>query len=163
MSDEPVKPAASASPASKTSKVVLALLVLNLGASGFSTFKLVTTPAAEAATPHQEEAAAPATNEVTGPVVELPPFVVNLDEQQPRYLKVTLQLELVKEDVAAVLEKNKLVIRDAILSHLSGLKLADTLGSEAEDKLRLDLQKKTEEVIGEHTVRRVFFEEFVVQ
>ncbi len=141
----------------------MALLVLNLGASGFSTFKLVTAPAAHAATEPQEEAPAPNTTEVTGPVVELPPFVVNLDEQQPRYLKVTLQLELVNGDVAATLEKNKLVIRDAILSHLSGLKLADTLGSEAKDKLRLELQKKTEEVIGEHKVRRVFFQEFVVQ
>lgn len=163
MSDEPVKPAATASSAPKTSKVVVALLVLNLGASGFSTFKLVTAPAAQAATETHEEAAAPNTTEVTGPVVELPPFVVNLDEQQPRYLKVTLQLELVNGDVAPVLEKNKLVIRDAILSHLSGLKLADTLGSEAKDKLRLELQKKTEEVIGEHKVRRVFFQEFVVQ
>src|SRR5690606_17164917 len=122
-------------------KVVVALLVLNLGTSGFSTFKLATEKPATAPAP---EAAAPSTSEVTGPVIALDPFVVNLDEPgQSRYLKVTLQLELVRPDAETVIEKNKQVIRDAILSHLSGLKLADTLGTAAKDKLRVDLLDKT--------------------
>lgn len=163
MSEEPVKPAAASSNGAKTSKVVVALLVLNLGASGFSTFKLATAQPASAA-PATAELTAPSTTEVTGPVVSLAPFVVNLDEPgQSRYLKVTLQFELVKPEAEAVIEKNKQVIRDAILSHLSGLKLADTLGTAAKDKLRVDILKKTEDIVGEHKVRRMFFQEFVVQ
>lgn len=163
MSEEPVKPAANAPAAAKTSKIVVALLLLNLGASGFSTFKLVTAQPAAAATAHEPPPEVPSSSEVTGPVVGLSPFVVNLDEPQSRYLKVTIQFELVKGDVEAVLKKNEQVIRDAILRHLSGLKLADTLGSEAKDKLRVDILKKTEEIIGEHKVRRMFFQDFVVQ
>ncbi|NVB81207.1 MAG: flagellar basal body-associated FliL family protein [Kofleriaceae bacterium] len=164
MSDEPVKSADAAPAGAKTSKAVLALLVLNLGASGFATFKLVTAKPAAAAPAHEEKEEGATKTEVTGPVIALQPFVVNLDEPgQSRYLKVTMQFELVAPEVEALIEKNKQVIRDAILSHLSGLKLADTLGAAAKDKLRADVMKKVEEIVGERKVRRMFFQEFVVQ
>lgn len=162
MSETPEIKPAEKSPGGKTSKIVLVLLVLNLGASGFSTFKLATATAQPAAAEHVEVAAT--TSEVTGPVVALEPFVVNLDELgQSRYVKVTLQVELVSKDDEHVLEKSKLAIRDMILSHLSGLKLADTLGASAKDKLRTDLMAKLIPIVGEHTVRRMFFQDFVVQ
>jgi flagellar FliL protein len=163
MSDTPeVKPAETPA-GGKTSKIVLVLLVLNLGASGFSTFKLATATAQPVAAAAHEESKT-STSEVTGPVVALDPFVVNLDEPgQSRYVKVTLQVELGTKDDEHVLEKSKLAIRDMILSHLSGLKLADTLGAAAKDKLRTDLMAKLIPIVGEHTVRRMFFQEFVVQ
>jgi flagellar FliL protein len=163
MSETPeIKPAEKPS-GGKTSKIVLVLLVLNLGASGFSTFKLATATAQPAAEAH-EESTPSTSSEVTGPVVALEPFVVNLDEPgQSRYVKVTLQVELVGKDDEHVLEKSKLAIRDMILSHLSGLKLADTLGAAAKDKLRTDLMAKLEVIVGPHKVRRMFFQEFVVQ
>lgn len=142
---------------------VLALLVLNLGASGFGVFKLLTTPhSAEAATPKVEQ---PVTNEIVGPVLALDPFVVNLDEAgNSRYLKLTLQLELIKgSDGEAAIEKSKQLIRDTILSHLSGLKLADCLGATAKDTLRTALMAKIDAVVGPNKVRRIFFQEFVVQ
>lgn len=162
MSETPeTKPAEK--PAGKSSKIVLILLVLNLGASGFSTFKLATATAAGPAPAEHAETSA-STSEVTGPVIALEPFVVNLDEPgQSRYIKVTLQVELVGKDDERLLEKSKLAIRDMILSHLSGLKLADTLGAAAKDKLRTDLMTKLIPIIGEHHVRRMFFQEFVVQ
>ena len=164
MSDAPEEPKADDKPAGgKSSKLVPILLVLNLGVSGFGTFKLVTAKPAAAA-PAEHEESAPTTSEVTGPVIALEPFVVNLDEAgTSRYIKVTLQVELVGKDDEHVLEKSKLAIRDMILSHLSGLKLADTMGASAKDKLRSDLMGKLVEIIGEHHVRRLFFQEFVVQ
>jgi flagellar FliL protein len=163
MSDEPVKPAAAPPTGAKTSKIVLMLLVLNLGASGFGTFKAVTAKP-HPAPPSEAKRETNDKIEVTGPVIALDPFVVNLDEPgQSRYLKVTMQLELIKAEAQTVIEKNKQVIRDAVLSYLSGLKLADTLGVAAKDKLRTDVMKKLEEIVGEHQVRRMFFQEFVVQ
>ena len=164
MSDEAAKPPAPP-PASggKTSKVVLALLVLNLGASGFGTFKLATAKPPEAAPVH--ETAAPNPNaEVTGPVTAMDPFVVNLDEPgNARYLKVTLQLELASAEAAEQAEKSKQLVRDAILSLLSGLHVKDTLGAEAKEKIRNDVLAKIEKVLGPARARRVFFQEFVVQ
>ncbi|CAN5910271.1 flagellar basal body-associated FliL family protein [soil metagenome] len=162
--DEPAKPAAPAGASAKTSKAVLLLLVLNLGASGFGVFKMLTAPPAAAAVPHEEKHETNQKIEVTGPVIALDPFVVNLNEPgNPRYLKVTMQAELVTKEAQELIEKNKQVIRDSVLSYLSGLKLADTLGAEAKETMRKETLKKLEEIVGEHKVRRLFFQDFVVQ
>jgi flagellar FliL protein len=161
MSDEPlVKQAAS--PPAKTSKAILGLLVLNLAATGFGVFKLLTTEPAQAAPAHPVVAAG-SSSEVTGPVVALDPFLVNLDEPgTSRYLKITLEMELFPHGDEA-LTKSKQLVRDTILSHLSGLKLKDTLGAEAKDKIRNDLTSKLTKLIGPDKIRRMFFQDFVVQ
>jgi len=164
MSDEGAKkeekPAAP--PKAKTSKAMLGLLLMNLGATGFVTFKMVTAQPAEAA---PAKPVAPATQEVSGPVVGLDPFVVNLDEPgTSRYLKITLELELFPEGEAeATLTKSKQLVRDSILSHLSGLHVKDTLGAEAKDKIRADLMASIVKLLGPDKVRRMFFQEFVIQ
>ena len=164
MSDEaaPLKPAEA--PAPRSSKAVLGLLVLNLGASGFAVFKLLTAhPAQAAAPPVAHHVVEVSSTEITGPVVELPAFVVNLDEPgTSRYLKITLQLELFPGADHA-LEKSKQLLRDTILSHLSGLHIKDTLGAEAKERIRTDLMAKISKMIGNDKVRRMFFQDFVVQ
>src|SRR5262249_33325511 len=137
-------------------------MVVNLAASGFVVFKLLTAPPAEAA--HDSHAQhEPPTGEVTGPVAALDTFVVNLDEPgTARYLKITLQLELFPHAEPA-LEKSKQLIRDTILSHLSGLHLKDTLGSEAKEKIRGELMANVSKLIGPDKIRRMFFQDFVVQ
>jgi flagellar FliL protein len=145
-----------------TSPIVMALLVLNLGASGFGVFKLMTATPAAAATVAPKVEKSP--KEITGPVVALEPFVVNLDEPgTARYLKMTVQLELVNEKDGEEIEKSKQVIRDEVLSYLSGLHVKDTLGATAKDTIREALMKRLEAVVGEHKVRRMFFQEFMVQ
>jgi len=162
MSEEPAAKPPDAPSGPKTSKIVLALLVLNLGGTGFATFKLVTAKPAEAAVVHPEPK--PPTSEVTGPISVFDPFVVNLDEPgTSRYLKCNIQMELVDAEAEPAIEKSKQVIRDAILSHLSGLQVKDTLGADAKDHIRTDLIAKVEKVIGPNKVRRMFFQEFVVQ
>ncbi|MFT3694231.1 MAG: flagellar basal body-associated FliL family protein [Kofleriaceae bacterium] len=147
-----------------TSPIVMALLVLNLGASGFGAFKIMTAKPAAAATATEEHHEEKSSKEITGPVVALDPFVVNLDEPgNARYLKMTAQLELVNAKDTEIIEKSKQVVRDEILSYLSGLHVKDTLGAEAKDHIREALLKKLEGAIGEHHVRRIFFQEFMVQ
>jgi len=149
-------------PKGGTSPIVMALLVLNLGASGFGVFKLMTATPAAAATVAPKVEKSP--KEITGPVVALEPFVVNLDEPgTARYLKMTVQLELVNEKDGEEIEKSKQVIRDEVLSYLSGLHIKDTLGATAKDTIREALMKRLEAVVGEHKVRRMFFQEFMVQ
>ncbi len=146
-----------------TSPIVMALLVLNLGASGFGAFKIMTAKPAAAATVEEHHEEKPS-KEITGPVIPLDPFVVNLDEPgNARYLKMTAQLELVNAKDTEVIEKSKEVIRDEILSYLSGLHVKDTLGATAKDAIREALVKKLDAVVGEHRVRRIFFQEFMVQ
>lgn len=153
--------AAPAAPKAKTSKVVIALLVMNLGGTGFGVFKMLT---AHAEPTHAAEVEKPKTEEIVGPVVPIDAFVVNLDEPgNARYLKLTIQVELVNHEGEEKLAKSKQVLRDAALRYLSGLHLKDTLGAQAKDTIRDALMAKFEPIIGKDTVRRMFFQEFVVQ
>ena len=163
MSDEAALKPAEPPPAPKVSKAVLGLLVLNLGASGFAVFKLLTAHPAEAAAPVAHHVVEVSSSEITGPIAELPPFVVNLDEPgTSRYLKVTLQLELFP-GADHTLDKSKQLIRDTVLSYLSGLHLKDTLGAEAKDKIRKDLVARIGKLLGPDKLHRMFFQDFVVQ
>src|SRR5262245_58758747 len=130
MSDEappPAKPEAASG--GKSSKGPLILGIVNLLVTGLIEFKVMTAqPAAEAEPSHEGHGAEP-TSDVTGPVVALDPFVVNLDEPgTPRYLKMTLELELYggaggghgEGGGEQMLAKSKQLIRDVILSHISG-------------------------------------------
>jgi flagellar FliL protein len=164
MSDEPPPPTTKPEgpPKAGPSKAMLGLLVLNLLATGFVAFKVLTVAPAAAATGEHRAPEAP-TSEVTGPVVALDPFVVNLDEPgTSRYLKITLELELMGHG-EEVIVKSKQLVRDTILSHLSGLHVKDTLGAEAKDKIRTDLMTKLVRLLGPDRVRRMFFVDFVVQ
>jgi flagellar FliL protein len=149
-------------PKSKPPIVVLLLLVLNLGASGFVVFKLLTAPAAHAAPAAPPPAATG--HEVSGPLMKLEPFVVNLNEANAtRYLKLGVELELVTSKAKHAIDKAKQVIRDEMLSYLSGLNLAGTLGEQAKIKIRTDLMARIETIVGPNQVKRMFFTEFVVQ
>jgi len=165
MSDEeppPIEIAPARPPAAKPSKAMLGLLVLNLAGTGLVAFKLLTAHPAAAGVAHA--AAAPAkVVEVRGPIVGLDPFVVNLDEPgTSRYLKCTLQLELAPK-TEDELAKAKEPVRDAVLSYLSGLHLKDTLGAEAKEKIRKDLLERLSKLLGPDKVRRLFFQDFMVQ
>jgi flagellar protein FliL len=136
--------------------LLLALLVLNLGASSFMTFELITRSPQEPAPP------AP-TLAVTGPIEHLDPFVVNLDEPVARYLRTTLSVELESDEAAESLDQSRHSLHDTILAYLSGLHVEDTLGVRGRDKLRGELLAKISQVVGPHKIRRVLFDEFVVQ
>lgn len=165
MSDAPAPEApkpAKAADGPKPSKAMLGLLVVNLAGTGFVAFKLLTAAPAAAAPPVKEEVSESQT--VTGPVTTFEPFVVNLDEPgTARYLKTTLQLELANNEINEQFEKSKQLVRDAVLSYLSGLHVKDTLGAEAKEKLKTDILARAEKVLGAKNVKRVFFQEFVVQ
>lgn len=142
-------------------KALLGLVAANLAGTALVAFKVLTAHPVAAA-PHHAEHAEP-TSEVTGPVVALDPFLVNLDEPgQSRYLKVTLELEVAPKAEEA-LAKSKQLVRDTILSHLSGLHVKDTLGAEAKERLRADLLAKVGKLLGPERVKRMFFQDFVVQ
>jgi flagellar basal body-associated protein FliL len=152
---------AAPTPASKPPMIVVALLGLNVALSGLVAWKTLT---AKPAAAHTSASSAAPTREVTGPVVGLDAFVVNLNEPgSARYLKVTMQAEVADRAAARVFEKSKQLIRDEILRYLSGLKVADTLGPENKDKIRGDLEAAVSDVIGEDRLHRMIFAEFVVQ
>lgn len=165
MSDEETPPAEAAGPpAPKPPKIILGLLGVNLALSGLVAFKTMTAHPAHAAEAHKEAAPVATSRELTGALVALEPFVVNLDEEgNPRYLKVGIQAEVREESDVKILEKNKTIIHDDVLGYLSGLKVSETLGAANKDHIRAELVERMGKVVGEDRVRRIVFTEFVVQ
>jgi flagellar basal body-associated protein FliL len=74
-----------------------------------------------------------------------------------------VEFELISAEADEPIQKSKQLIRDIILTQLSALKLADTLGAASKDKLRTEMLQKVESIVGPNKVRRVFIQEFVVQ
>lgn len=168
--------------------VVLAFSLLNLGAAGFTVFKVMTLkiPAGgvahadgehaegeeggehgeaaeghgEAAGGHGEANAEP----FSGVTVALDPFVVNLNEAgSNRYLKATFEIEVRDQKAADAVTKAKSVVRDDILRYLSELRVADTLGATNKQRILDEVKDRLEAVVGKRKIERAFITEFVVQ
>ena len=161
------------------SKLVLVLVLVNLLAvGGLGAFMVLgkggeagAQPEAGAAPPPAAPApaAAPAAPMApgagqVGKLVEFRPIIANLrDPGAGRYVKVTLWLEVPGEEQAARIEELRVLIRDAVLIYFTELKVEDTVGAEAKDKVRKELLERITQVVGPGLVRRLFFTEFVIQ
>lgn len=100
----------------------------------------------------------------TGPMVDIPPFVVNLsDTERAHYLKVSVALELRDEAAKVRYEPRKTHARHVILMTLSSLSIEETRDVDDRERLRDRLQDELEKVIGARTVRQVLFTDFVTQ
>lgn len=99
-----------------------------------------------------------------GPLVELDEFIVNLmDEQETRYLKAALTLELSNQAVVEEVGLRKAQVRDAVLL-LIGSKTFDELRDlQGKLQLRAELARRINEFLGSGKVAKIYFTDFVVQ
>ncbi len=95
---------------------------------------------------------------------------VNLAESRmTRYLRVKIVIQVDSEaakDLTKELEKRKPVMKDWLISHLSGKSLKDVAGTVGVKRCQREIQERFEEFLfphGEGIEFEVLFEEFVVQ
>lgn len=165
--DAAATPPAAAS-GGAAAKIPLVLGVLNMALSGFLVFtalkapKVVTVVAGGEAGEHGEKGA---DKESAGPVVAFEPFVINLNEPgSNRYLKTSLELEVLDKKSEEMVTEKKRVVRDELLRYLSNLNVAETLGEENKTKIKSALLARADQAVGgKGKVRNVFLTEFVVQ
>ncbi len=141
--------------------IIIAGAVLVAGGAAFA----MTRGGAAAAPAAGAGAAGPKSDPTTlGQIVALDSFIVNLNEERStRYLKVTFSVELAEADEAAVTER-KDIIRDAVITYLSGLTIEHVRGSETKAAIRDELLQRINGALSvEGGVRNVVFTEFVVQ
>ncbi|MBT9557981.1 MAG: flagellar basal body-associated FliL family protein [Myxococcales bacterium] len=102
--------------------------------------------------------------EKLGQVVALEGFIVNLNESRStRYLKTTFSVEL-DETTDVELKERKDIVRDTVITYLSGLTVDDVRGSETKPLIRDELLRLVNEAVGKPKgIRSVRFTEFVVQ
>jgi len=120
-------------------------------------------PAADA----EAEAAAAGEKEeegFIGTLFEVDPMVVNLEQSKgKRYLKVKMSFELNKEKVQEELKARLPQLRDAILLMLSSKSFKDVSTVEGKLALRDSLLTRINGLLTTGFIKRIYFEEFVVQ
>ncbi len=102
--------------------------------------------------------------ETMGPTKKLETFIVNLaDKGGERYLRVSMNLELEKEETVEVVGKILPKIRDAILMILPTKKYEDIGTVEGKSALRNEMLTKINEIMKPEKIKNIYFTEFVVQ
>jgi flagellar protein FliL len=99
-----------------------------------------------------------------GPIVQLDEFTVNLNESSgSRYLRVRISLELEESGMEAVITERMPLIHDTVLLYLSGLVLDDIDSVAGKEMVKEEIRQRVERLLRQGAIRRVLFEEFLVQ
>ncbi|MGD2149051.1 MAG: flagellar basal body-associated FliL family protein [Desulfobacterales bacterium] len=141
---------------SKLKLIIIGVIVLLLAAGGFfgySKFKKA----------HEEDSIK---EEPVSIIIPLRSFVVNLFDKKgigKRYLKITMEIEVAKEEDKLKIESNIPRLRDTVLILLSSQTLKDINTMEGKLELKHAILLRMNQILGNKTVRKIFFTEFVVQ
>ena len=99
-----------------------------------------------------------------GTLFPLDTFIVNLaDQERSRYLRVTMDLELVAPTDIEKLNERLPQVRDRILMLLPSKRFADIASTEGKTALRDEIIGKLNGLFPENVITNIFFSEFVVQ
>jgi flagellar FliL protein len=91
-------------------------------------------------------------------------FIVNLaDEERSRYLRITMDLELVEATDSEKLNQRLPQIRDRILMILPSKRFEEIASMEGKTALRDEIINKLNSLFPRAVVTNIFFTEFVVQ
>jgi flagellar FliL protein len=141
---------------SKLKLIIIGVLILFLAAGGFfgySKYKKANENKAEK-------------EEKVSIIIPLKSFVVNLFDKKgigKRYLKISMELEVSKEEDKVKVENNIPQLRDTVLILLSSQTLKEINTMEGKLELKNAIVLRMNQVLGNKTVRRIYFTEFVVQ
>jgi len=146
---------------------VVAVMLMVGGTIGGYFFGMSRAPEPAAATPPPASsvaaAGAPAAAGI-GPLLSFDDIIVNLlDENETRYLKAAITLEL--ENAAGVDEINerKPQVRDAILLLMSSKTFSELRDLQGKMQLRADLLERINGILQRGKVKNIYFTDFVVQ
>ena len=143
---------------SKLKLIIIAVVGLLIGAGGIYGYSKYNKG--------KKEKAETLKTEKVSIVCPLNSFVVNLLDKQgvgKRYLKVTMQLEVGKEEEKLLIENHNPQIRDTVLLLLSSQSLKEINTMEGKLELKQALLSRMNQILGDGLVRRIYFTEFVVQ
>ncbi|MBU0768450.1 MAG: flagellar basal body-associated FliL family protein [Proteobacteria bacterium] len=143
---------------SKIKLIIIGVVVLLIGAGGFFGYSKYKKG-------KNEKTEANKTEKVSI-ICPINSFVVNLLDKQnvgKRYLKVTIQLEVGKEEDKLLIENHNPQLRDTILLLLSSQTLKEINTMEGKLELKQALLSRMKQILGDGVVRSIYFTEFVVQ
>ena len=99
-----------------------------------------------------------------GPIVELKPILVNLNEPEgTRYLKTSIAVQLVDDKSTDAVDKAKPVIRDHFIRTLSELNFRQTMGTKNKLAIKQKLLEQFNEAMGADVGTEIHLTQFIVQ
>ena len=98
-----------------------------------------------------------------GPIMDLDPFIVNLADADPRFLKVTVKLELDGPGAKTEATDRLPQVRDAILVLLSSKDAQGLKPTAGKMQLRDEILQRVNSLLSAGQARNAYFTEFVVQ
>ncbi|MDR2892083.1 MAG: flagellar basal body-associated FliL family protein [Deltaproteobacteria bacterium] len=152
--------------------IFLLLLLLIIGGGGFGAYKLGFLDGvlgAVSSAPEQETTAEGSTTTIETPTsnlrtASLAPFVANLaDPLGNRYIRMTLEVEVLSPEVINELKVQNPRIRDAMIMLLSSKTYTELSTQAGKLRLKNEILDRINQVLGGPKVTRVFFTELVVQ
>ncbi|MFN8009169.1 MAG: flagellar basal body-associated FliL family protein [Terriglobia bacterium] len=171
-------------PKSKLNLILIILLALTLGGTGFFGWQYFKGKQANASnheetkeSPHHEAAKGSGEKEkidVAGHATGAPmatinfePFLVNLaDKDDSRYLKATIRVVVVDKETAEKITAGDVLLprmRDCILTILSTKVANEMVTIEGKEKLKKEIIQKLNSILPNEPAQEVFFTDFVVQ
>jgi len=96
--------------------------------------------------------------------MDLEPIIVNLlDPTGKRYLQVRLSLEIPDKKLEEEVKKKEAVIKDTILTTLSGKTVEEVIVPEAKEKIKAELLTKINEALGEEVITNLYITQYIVE
>ena len=141
---------------SKLKLIIIGVIVLLLGAGGFFGYSKFMKS-------NEEDTIK---EEPVSIIIPLRSFVVNLYDKKgigKRYLKITMEIEVSKEENKLKVENHMPQLRDTVLILLSSQTLKNINTMEGKLELKHAILLRMNQVLGNKTVQKIFFTEFVVQ
>lgn len=140
----------------------MVLTILMLGLGGFIAWKLITLETPVLATTGKSDEAAE--KKTPGILMELDNVTVNLaDQDENRFLRVKINLEVQDEEAQKEIEKYHVQIKDLIINTLSSKFFRDIRTPQGKFDLKEELIFRINSLVGGEPVKDLYFTDFIAQ
>lgn len=143
--------------------IIVAVLVLLGGAAG-GYFFFMGSDEEKKISPEQEQAELEKQAKQVGPMVSMDSFIVNImDDQESRYLKATITIEVDGEEASMEITQRMPQVKDAVLLLLGSKTFGEISDLQGKLQLRAELINEINRILLKGKVKRIYFTDFVVQ
>jgi len=142
--------------------IIVAAVVLLIGV-GVGVF-LYLNNNEEKLSPEQEQTAMAMKAKAVGPMVNIETFIVNiLDDQENRYLKAAITIEVDNERASLEITERMPQVKDAILLLIGNKTFNELSDLQGKIQLRAELINRINSILVQGKVKHIYFTDFVVQ
>ncbi|MCK4502026.1 MAG: flagellar basal body-associated FliL family protein [Desulfuromonadales bacterium] len=114
--------------------------------------------------PEEEQAELERQAKQVGPMVTIDSFIVNImDDEESRYLKASITIEVDGEEATMEINQRMPQIKDAVLLLLGNKTFSELNDLQGKIQLRAELINKINSILLQGKVKRIYFTDFVVQ